>query len=122
MEEIDGRAGKRRQLASDITDDTERVKKIRSWVNVITENYKVSEEEKQAIEKLHKDKPDLYKDANHKPEMAIALTPFEAMCETRVLQFVVSRGVRVYRSEIVSKSRDSLIDVHTGADRSRATC
>ena len=36
-------------------------------------------------EKLHKDKPDLYKDANHKPEMAIALTPFEAMCGFRRL-------------------------------------
>ena len=36
-------------------------------------------------EKLHKDKPDLYKDSNHKPEMAIALTPFEAMCGFRRL-------------------------------------
>ena len=35
--------------------------------------------------KLHKDKPDLYKDSNHKPEMAIALTPFEAMCGFRRL-------------------------------------
>ena len=58
MEEIDGRAGKRQKLAAEITDDTERVKKIRSWVNVVTENYKVSEEEKQAIEKLHQDKMD----------------------------------------------------------------
>ena len=38
--------------------------------------------DKSLAEKLHKDKPDLYKDANHKPEMAIALTPFEAMCES----------------------------------------
>ena len=37
--------------------------------------------DKSLAEKLHKDKPDLYKDSNHKPEMAIALTPFEAMCE-----------------------------------------
>ena len=67
--------------------------------------------DKSLAEKLHKDKPDLYKDSNHKPEMAIALTPFEAMCETRALQFVVSRGRsemllaavgRVYPSEIVS--------------------
>jgi len=28
---------------------------------------------------LHAKKPDLYKDANHKPEMCIALTPFEAL-------------------------------------------
>ena len=32
---------------------------------------------------LHKDNPKAYKDANHKPEMAIALTPFEAMCGFR---------------------------------------
>ena len=58
MEEIDGRAGKRQKLAAEITDDTERVKKIRSWVNVVTENYKVSTEEKQAIENLYQDKMD----------------------------------------------------------------
>ena len=31
-------------------------------------------------ERLHKEKPDLYPDANHKPEIAIALTGFEALC------------------------------------------
>ena len=41
--------------------------------------------DKTLAEKLHKDKPDLYKDSNHKPEMAIALTPFEAMCGFRRL-------------------------------------
>ena len=41
--------------------------------------------DKSLAEKLHKDKPDLYKDSNHKPEMAIALTPFEAMCGFRRL-------------------------------------
>ncbi|KAL3527041.1 hypothetical protein ACH5RR_011697 [Cinchona calisaya] len=29
---------------------------------------------------LHKARPDVYKDANHKPEMALALTEFEALC------------------------------------------
>jgi len=29
---------------------------------------------------LHHAKPDKYKDDNHKPEMAVAITPFEAMC------------------------------------------
>ncbi|KAI3665546.1 hypothetical protein L6452_44173 [Arctium lappa] len=29
---------------------------------------------------LHKLQPDVYKDANHKPEMALALTEFEALC------------------------------------------
>lgn len=34
-------------------------------------------------EVLHKEKPDKYPDDNHKPEMAIALTPFEGMCGFR---------------------------------------
>lgn len=29
---------------------------------------------------LHKARPDLFKDTNHKPEMALALTEFEALC------------------------------------------
>uniref|UniRef100_A0A1I8G1G8 mannose-6-phosphate isomerase n=1 Tax=Macrostomum lignano TaxID=282301 RepID=A0A1I8G1G8_9PLAT len=33
--------------------------------------------------RLHAQQPDVYKDANHKPEMAIALTPFKALCGFR---------------------------------------
>lgn len=36
-------------------------------------------------EELHKAFPDMYKDPNHKPELAIALTPFEALCGFRLL-------------------------------------
>ncbi|THH29910.1 hypothetical protein EUX98_g4294 [Antrodiella citrinella] len=36
--------------------------------------------DKATAEKLHKEQPNVYKDANHKPEMAIALTPFTALC------------------------------------------
>jgi len=32
---------------------------------------------------LHKLYPNVYKDPNHKPELAIALTPFEALCGFR---------------------------------------
>lgn len=32
---------------------------------------------------LHKERPDVYKDPNHKPEMAIALTAFESLCGFR---------------------------------------
>ena len=35
---------------------------------------------------LHKAKPDIYKDDNHKPEIAIALTPFKALCGFRSLK------------------------------------
>lgn len=37
----------------------------------------------EVAEALHRDRPDLYKDPNHKPELAIALTPFLALCGFR---------------------------------------
>ncbi|EPQ59727.1 mannos-6-phosphate isomerase [Gloeophyllum trabeum ATCC 11539] len=36
--------------------------------------------DKETAKVLHKEHPDIYKDANHKPEMALAITPFTAMC------------------------------------------
>ncbi|TBU23587.1 mannose-6-phosphate isomerase [Dichomitus squalens] len=36
--------------------------------------------DKETARKLHAERPDVYKDANHKPEMALALTPFQALC------------------------------------------
>lgn len=30
--------------------------------------------------KLHEEQPSAYKDDNHKPEMALALTEFQALC------------------------------------------
>jgi len=39
-----------------------------------------SHPDKSLAEKLHKARPDVYKDDNHKPEMAIAVSPFEALC------------------------------------------
>ena len=41
--------------------------------------------DKKLAGKLHGAHPDKYPDENHKPEMAIALTPFEAMCGFRRL-------------------------------------
>uniref|UniRef100_A0A0K8TMD1 mannose-6-phosphate isomerase n=1 Tax=Tabanus bromius TaxID=304241 RepID=A0A0K8TMD1_TABBR len=38
---------------------------------------------KEEAEKLHASAPDIYKDSNHKPELAIALTPFLALCGFR---------------------------------------
>jgi mannose-6-phosphate isomerase len=35
---------------------------------------------KELAQLLHADYPDIYKDANHKPEMIIALTDYEALC------------------------------------------
>ena len=42
---------------------------------------------------LHARYPDVYKDSNHKPEMAIALTPFEAMCGFRPVSEIKSNLV-----------------------------
>lgn len=36
--------------------------------------------DKELAKVLHKFMPNLYKDANHKPEMALAVTHFEALC------------------------------------------
>ena len=38
---------------------------------------------------LHAARPDLYRDPNHKPEMAVALTQFEALCGFRPLHEIV---------------------------------
>jgi len=41
--------------------------------------------DKKLAQQLYKKYPDIYKDNNHKPEMAIALTPFEGLCGFRPL-------------------------------------
>merc|ERR1711871_247291 len=45
-----------------------------------------SHPDKTLAEKLHKERPEVYKDDNHKPEMAVALTPFQAMCGFRSVE------------------------------------
>ncbi|CCG82227.1 Mannose-6-phosphate isomerase [Taphrina deformans PYCC 5710] len=45
---------------------------------------------KELAKKLHKDDPKNYKDDNHKPEMAIAITPFEGFCGFRPIKEIVS--------------------------------
>uniref|UniRef100_A0A8D2NDU4 mannose-6-phosphate isomerase n=1 Tax=Zonotrichia albicollis TaxID=44394 RepID=A0A8D2NDU4_ZONAL len=45
---------------------------------------------KELAAKLHAQFPEHYPDANHKPEMAIALTPFEGMCGFRPVEEIVS--------------------------------
>lgn len=46
--------------------------------------------DKKLAEILHETKPDLYKDANHKPEMAYALGNFVAMCGFRSAEEIAS--------------------------------
>ena len=45
--------------------------------------------EKELAKELHARDPKNYKDSNHKPEMAIALTPFEALCGFRPLEEII---------------------------------
>jgi len=42
--------------------------------------------DKANAERLHREDPEHYADDNHKPELAIALTPFEAMCGFRRIE------------------------------------
>ena len=46
--------------------------------------------DKKLAEILHEKKPDLYKDDNHKPEMAYALGDFVAMCGFRAVDEIVA--------------------------------
>ena len=48
--------------------------------------------DKKHAEELHKARPDIYKDSNHKPEMAIALTDFEGLCGFRPLSQIQGKG------------------------------
>ncbi|XP_032767248.1 mannose-6-phosphate isomerase isoform X1 [Rattus rattus] len=45
---------------------------------------------KELAEKLHLQAPEHYPDANHKPEMAIALTPFQGLCGFRPVEEIVT--------------------------------
>ncbi|KAJ1021918.1 hypothetical protein NDA16_003680 [Ustilago loliicola] len=45
--------------------------------------------DKKLGKKLHEQRPDVYKDPNHKPEMAIALTPFRGFCGFRPLPEII---------------------------------
>lgn len=51
-------------------------------------------------EKLHKSNPTHYGDDNHKPEMAIALTVFEALCGFRPKEEIVGflKGITILAS------------------------
>ena len=38
---------------------------------------------RELAQKLHAERPEVYKYPNHKPQIACALTPFEALCQFR---------------------------------------
>ncbi|XP_066492452.1 mannose-6-phosphate isomerase [Tiliqua scincoides] len=65
---------------------------------------------KELAEKLHAQAPEHYPDANHKPEMAIALTPFEGMCGFRPVEEIVAflRNVPEFRTLIGNVAAEQL--------------
>lgn len=46
--------------------------------------------DKSLAERLHRDYPQIYKDNNHKPEMACCITDFDAMCGFRAISEIQS--------------------------------
>lgn len=73
--------------------------------------------DKSLAEKLFKDRPDLYKDDNHKPEMALALTEFEALCGFRPLNEILA-AIQQWPElqELVGK--DKAVDFQNAVKRS----
>jgi mannose-6-phosphate isomerase len=73
--------------------------------------------DKELAKRLHEQKPKSYKDDNHKPEMAIALTPFEGFCGFRPLQEIVHfLEVVPELRELVGPSDEFLAQVAKAAD------
>ncbi|XP_057664618.1 mannose-6-phosphate isomerase [Diorhabda carinulata] len=66
---------------------------------------------KQHAIELNKKFPDIYKDPNHKPEMAIALTPFEAMCGFRNPREIREFITHLPELENITRSKDEVDDV-----------
>ncbi|KAL5726097.1 mannose-6-phosphate isomerase [Ranunculus cassubicifolius] len=69
--------------------------------------------DKKLAEALHKSHPDLYKDDNHKPEMALALTEFEALCGFVSLQELkdVIRTVPEVQTLVGSVEADQVLNI-----------
>lgn len=61
-------------------------------------------------ELLHKERPDIYKDPNHKPEIAVALTDFEGLCGFRPLEEIQTFMRNVPElPEVIGAPVDSLL-------------
>jgi len=81
-----------------------------------------SHPDKETARKLHAQQPNIYKDPNHKPEMALAITPFAALCgflpPTRIAAYL---RVPELAALIPQDIRDDFFGHRTygGAQRSR---
>jgi len=60
---------------------------------------------KQLAKELHANRPDLYKDDNHKPEMAIALTEFEMLCGFRRISEILQFTAGIFHTHFYTLAR-----------------
>lgn len=67
---------------------------------------------------LHRERPEIYKDPNHKPEMAIALTPFEGLCGFRPLAEIQSfvKTIPELAAVIGQEAADAVAASSSGSD------
>lgn len=67
--------------------------------------------DKALAQELHAKRADLYKDDNHKPEMAIAITPFEALCSfQRATSIVANCAACPELVELIGEDSVSALD------------
>ncbi|XP_076454112.1 mannose-6-phosphate isomerase-like [Babylonia areolata] len=69
-------------------------------------------------ELLHKKFPDLYRDSNHKPELAIALTEFQGLCGFRPIEQIASfiQKIEELRAAVGSPNVIKLITASRSSD------
>ena len=76
---------------------------------------------KEEAEKLHAAHPDLYKDPNHKPELAIALTPFQALCGFRPHDEIY-KELKSYEEFVLLLGSDNIELINTQGTEGLKTC
>ncbi|KAI0314741.1 mannose-6-phosphate isomerase [Amylostereum chailletii] len=80
-----------------------------------------SHPDKPTAEKLHAAQPTVYKDPNHKPEMALAITPFTALCGFRPLPEIAALlRATPELAELVPAAVRSDLDRHPSQDALKA--
>lgn len=65
--------------------------------------------DKELAKRLHREKPKLYRDDNHKPEMAIALTPFKGFCGFRPLPEIIEYLTVIPEFQALVQPTDELL-------------
>ncbi|KAH7915200.1 mannose-6-phosphate isomerase [Hygrophoropsis aurantiaca] len=71
--------------------------------------------DKKTAEELHAAHPTVYTDPNHKPEMALALTPFKALCGFRPLPQIKTYLQSVPELKALIPTADKFLELHPSA-------